>query len=163
MKKPTYDYRLSYFFGPPARFSGGIIAIAGVVGVVTGGPPGVILLLMGLMMITTHSGIELYVPDCQYRLYYRILWLVRLGKRKDFTRYNRLMIKYWKGTHRIFSRSNRQVDVQDFKFVVYATGSQKDDQVPLYMTKDKDLAFRKAKEISLSAHLEFTEGFGSTF
>lgn len=157
MKKPTYDYRLSWFFGPPARFSAAILAIAGVVGFITGGVAGIILLMIGLIMITAHSGIALYVPDRQYRLYYSFLWVIRLGGLKDFSGYKRLFIRPWKGSHTVYSRSNRQVDVPDHKFVVYATGNQRNDQVPLFMTKDKELAFRKAEEIGHLTHLEFPE------
>lgn len=53
------DHRLSYFFGPPARFAAGIIAVAGIVAIFVGGPAGLILVVLGLIMISTYSGIEL--------------------------------------------------------------------------------------------------------
>jgi len=153
--KPTYNSRLAWFFGPPARFAGAVIALAGLIAALLEGPEGWILVAMGLLMVTTYSGVELYLPQAKYRLYYRVLWLIRIGGIKDFKRYNRIGVRPWKGSHTVYSRSNRQVDVSDHQFVVYATENTGNDRIPLYMSPDRQLAYQKAAEIGDAARLEF--------
>lgn len=153
--KPAYNSRLAWFFGPPARFAGVVIAVAGLTGVFLEGPAGWIMVLLGLLMVTTYSGVDLFLPEYQYRLFYKILFLIRIGRIKDFSHYDHLLVKPWKGSHTVYSRSNRQVDVKDHKFVVYAAEPTGKDKIPLFMSPDKQLAYKKAEHISDLTRLEF--------
>lgn len=154
---PDYRSRLMYFFGPPARFAAGVVAVFGLVAIFMGVPAGVLLFVAGLVIMTAHSGIELYYSQHQYRLYYRLLGLIRFGSKKSYTGFTRLEVKPWKGKHRVYSRSNRQVDVQDTRFVVYAVDEHNKDKIPLYISKDQQPAREKAREFAASTSLDYTE------
>ena len=156
MKKtaPILHNRLMFFFGPPARFAAGLMVIAGIVALFVGGVTGIILVLGGLVMITTHSGVEIYDGN-EYRLYYSILWLFRWGRRQDFRDYAWLSVRPWKGSHTVYSRSNRRIDLPDRKYVLYALSSHKHEKVPLYMANDKETVRRKGEEIRGLTWLEW--------
>jgi hypothetical protein len=146
-----------YFFGPPARFAAAVVAVFGLVAIFLGGPAGVLLFLAGVVIMTAHSGIELYLPQNQYRLYYRLLGLIRLGSKKSLDGFTRLEVKPWKGKHRVYSRSNRQVDVQDTRFVVYAVDDHHKDKIPLFISKDQQPAREKAREFAASINLGYRD------
>lgn len=154
---PDYRSRLMYFFGPPARFAAGVVAVFGLVAIFMEVPAGVLLFLAGVVIMTTHSGIELYYSQNQYRLYYRLLGLFRFGSKKSLDGFTRLEVKPWKGKHRVYSRSNRQVDVQDTRFVVYAVDDHHKDKIPLYISKDQQPARQKAREFAAIISLEYSE------
>jgi len=154
---PVISHRLMYFFGPSGRFAAGFIGMTGVAVLVWGAWPGIILVVFGLTLLSAQSGMELYPADHQYRLYYKVLWLFKFGQKKDLSPFNRLMVRPWKGTHVVYSRSNRRMEEPVSKYVVYALHRNRNEKIPLYLSNDRESAVQKAKEIQSAIRLDWQD------
>ena len=153
---PVVRNRLLYFFGPPARFAAGAMVIAGILGFFLGGPAALLLIVIGLTMITAHSGIELYGKEKRYRLYYKILGLIKWGRMRNLGGYNHLIIRPWRGSYTVYSRSNRRLDLPARKYVLYAVGNSRYKKIPLFMADDRDAVYQKGEEIRLKTNMEWS-------
>jgi len=154
---PVIRHRLMYFFGPAARFAAGFIGVTGVAVLAWGAWAGIILVVFGLTLISAQSGMELYPADHQYRLYYKILWLFKFGEKKDLRPYNRLTVRPWRGTHVVYSRSNRRMEEPESKYVVYALHRGRNEKIPLYLSNDQESAVQKAKEIQSAIPMDWQD------
>jgi hypothetical protein len=154
---PVISHRLMYFFGPAARFAGGFIGVAGLAVLLWGGWAGLILVVFGLGLVSAQSGMDLYPDTTQYRLYYKIFGLFKMGQKKDLTPFNRLTVKPWRGSHVVYSRSNRRLEYPESKYVVYATNPSRNVKIPIYIADDQEAALNKAKEIKSAIRLNWLD------
>jgi hypothetical protein len=159
MKAPAsvISHRLMYFFGPAARFAGGFIGLVGIAVLLWGGWAGLILVVFGLGLISAQSGMELYPDECRFRLYYNVFWLFKMGQKRDLTPYNRLMVMPWRGSHVVYSRSNRRVEHPESKYVVYALHQNRNEKIPLYIADEQEAALQKLKEIKSAIPLNWLD------
>ena len=151
------SHRLMYFFGPAARFAAAFLGLAGFAVLLWGEWAGGILLIFGLTMVSAQSGMDIYPGDYKYRLHYKILWLFKFGKSKDLTPFNRLMVRPWRGTHVVYSRSNRRVEEPERKWVVYALHQGGKEKIPLFIAREQESALQKAEEFKSAIHLNWID------
>jgi len=137
---------LIWFFTPSMRFAGIFLSLAGAFSIINQRYAGGILLIIGLLIFSTRSGIQLHYKEKKYKLYYSVLWLFHIGKFKRYERISGIRVHKMSMKYATYSRSNRHVENDFNRFVVEIEVQPGDQRVPMFSSKSKETTNLKAKE-----------------
>lgn len=145
MKKELLDYRTQYYV--PWRMVWGLPLIFGSLLLLLSGHPvfGAMLVLLGVVILTTHYGLEIDLGNKSYREY---LWVLgaKSGEVKRFEQVHYVFIKKVKVSQTMNSRVSSTTIRKD-QFDGYIKFSE-DDKIHLRSEDKKGDLIKKVKEVS---------------
>jgi hypothetical protein len=145
-KSMITNYKLGKIFGPSMVFAGYILMIFGVLTIYFS-LTSIGLVILGAFLAFTSSGTIVKADENGYKSYLKLFGVIQVGKKRSFTKGDRIEANKFRGSHVTFSRSNRQsaVEVNDYRIHLIAADTK--NKILLARFASEDEAMEELKNL----------------
>ena len=149
----TCTYKFDKSFGPVASFSGILIFIAGIIATWFG-LTGLILVFLGAFVGFTNSSTTVDTKNKKVRFSNNIFGLIKTGKWIEVDRDMQIGLKRENKVYRTYSRSNRTLDVNAHRTILYLFDNKGKPVLPLKKIQKKENPHEEMDKLSSELGIE---------
>jgi len=146
------DNKLENSFGPAAISAGYFFLLAGAAASFYS-YWGILLIVAGIFIAFTHSGIRLDTENRKLKYYSRFFWVFEQGKWQDLNNFDGLALLKNRSVHTAHSRSNRTLSVHGKGYIIYLVNIENGKKIPLTRGLSAEDGKTRIKELSSTLKL----------
>jgi len=154
MKK--IDHKLDPIFGPSGAFAGYFILLVGLstLFLSIGVEGSMILILIGSFVGLTHTGSTIDPEKNRVRMYTALFGFLKIGGWYGLDQFQTITLTKSVRKHRVYSRSNRQIDTRNVDYRIMLIGINPAQKLPVQKFKTKEAARLELEQLSNQLGLE---------